>query len=127
MTDKKRRRNDYVVIVLLFLIPLLFLLAFYAGRNNSTADSVSIEVNNETYGIYPLNVDREIHLHDDKIDNLVVIKNGEVFISEANCKDQICVFHSPISKQGEQIVCLPNKVVVEIISSEKNIIDSLSQ
>lgn len=127
MTDKKRRRNDYIVVIALILIPLLFLLAFNAGRNNSAADSISIEVNNEPYGIYPLDVDKQIHIHDEKIDNVVVIENGKVFVSEANCRDQVCVFHSPISKQGEQIVCLPNKVVIEVISNEENIIDSLSQ
>ena len=46
--------------------------------------------------------------------NTVEIKNGKVDVIEANCKNQICVKHREIDKKGETIVCLPNKVIVEI-------------
>jgi len=46
--------------------------------------------------------------------NVLVIENGEASIKSATCPDKICVSHRKISKSGETIVCLPNKVVVEI-------------
>lgn len=46
--------------------------------------------------------------------NTVVIKNGRVYIKDAACKNQICVNTGKISKKGESIVCLPNKIIVEI-------------
>ena len=46
--------------------------------------------------------------------NTVVIKDGVVYMSEANCKNQVCVNSGKISKKGESIICLPNKVIVEI-------------
>lgn len=46
--------------------------------------------------------------------NTVVIKNGVVYMESASCKNQICVSTGKISKKGESIVCLPNKVTVEI-------------
>lgn len=46
--------------------------------------------------------------------NTVVIKDGSVYMSDAACKNQICVNTGKISKKGESIVCLPNKVIIEI-------------
>ena len=46
--------------------------------------------------------------------NTVIIKDGIVYISNATCKNQVCVNTGKISKKGESIICLPNKVIVEI-------------
>ena len=47
--------------------------------------------------------------------NIVETKDGQVFVTEADCRDQICVDHKKIEKVGETIVCLPHKMVVEIV------------
>ncbi len=46
--------------------------------------------------------------------NIISIKNGTVFMKEADCKHQICVKHKKIENAGESIICLPNRVVVTI-------------
>ena len=56
-------------------------------------------------------------LKDDTVklpDNTVIIENGEVYMQSANCKNQICVKHKKISAKGETIICLPNRVTIEI-------------
>ena len=35
-------------------------------------------------------------------------------MESSTCKNQICVEHGKISLKGDSIVCLPNRVVVEI-------------
>jgi hypothetical protein len=35
-------------------------------------------------------------------------------MDSASCKNQVCVDHGAISLKGDSIVCLPNRVVVEI-------------
>ena len=45
---------------------------------------------------------------------VLIIKEGEAYMQEADCPNQICVRHSPISHKGETIVCLPNRVIIEI-------------
>ena len=56
--------------------------------------------------------------------NVIVIKDGQVCMESANCPDKTCVRHKPISKNGEMIICLPNKVFVEIESNIENDIDN---
>lgn len=50
--------------------------------------------------------------------NTVSIHDGEVDVIESNCRNQVCADHDPISSAGEQIVCLPHGVVVEIVEDE---------
>ena len=46
--------------------------------------------------------------------NLIEIGDEEVRVIEADCPDKIDVKQGYISRIGETIVCLPNKMVVEI-------------
>ena len=46
--------------------------------------------------------------------NLLVIEGGKAFVKSASCPDGICSSHRAVSKDGESIICLPNKVVIEI-------------
>ena len=47
--------------------------------------------------------------------NIVETKDGQVFVTEADCRDQICVDHKKIEKVGETIVCLPHKLVITFL------------
>ncbi len=46
--------------------------------------------------------------------NIVLVKNGEISMKEASCPDKLCIKQGSISHSGYPIVCLPNKVVIEI-------------
>ena len=50
--------------------------------------------------------------------NTVRIAGGCVDVTYANCSNQVCVEHDPISQVGEEIVCLPHGMVIEIVASE---------
>lgn len=50
--------------------------------------------------------------------NIFMCQNGEVRMIKSNCPDLICVHHYPVSAAGENIICLPHKVVIAI-SGEK--------
>jgi hypothetical protein len=73
---------------------------------------VHIYKDNLAVGVYPLDKDRVIRID---THNTVEIRNGKVRMLAADCPDKRCV------KQGAgdvlPIVCLPNRVVVEIRSS----------
>ena len=52
--------------------------------------------------------------------NKIRVKDGEIAVIEASCKDQIDVKRGYISKVGETIVCLPHDLVIKVISGETN-------
>lgn len=47
--------------------------------------------------------------------NIIVIEKGKVSVIDANCPDKICVEHKEIDSVGETIICLPHKLIVEIV------------
>ena len=63
---------------------------------------------------YPLSVNGTYYLNNGT--NVLVIEDGYAYISEANCPGyQDCVETGKIRYVGEQIVCLPNMLRVEIV------------
>ena len=50
--------------------------------------------------------------------NKICYAGGEIWVEEADCKNQVCVKHGSISHTGETIVCLPNRLVVRIVDPE---------
>ena len=47
--------------------------------------------------------------------NLLAVSAESVSMDAADCRDQICVHHIPITGSGESIICLPHKLAVEIV------------
>lgn len=58
--------------------------------------------------------------------NVVLIENGGVKMVDADCQDKICVKEGFKSSVGQTIVCLPNKLVVEINGEDKSETDEVT-
>ena len=52
--------------------------------------------------------------------HLIKIKNGQVSMKEANCRDLLCTHMPSIKKVGETIVCLPHRLILEIVSEKED-------
>lgn len=79
-----------------------------------------VYVDKKEIGSYPLLEDTEVEIKGVSGGQVIlVIRDNEAFVKEADCPDQICVKHSKVHKKGENIICLPNKVVIEIQDTEE--------
>ena len=109
----RKLKNDIILIASLISIIIIFTICWLAFRKD--ANTVTVTVNKEFYGTYSINKNQTVDIvtgsNGEQI-NRLVIENGVAYISFASCPDGICVNHRPISKSGESIICLPNKVVV---------------
>lgn len=109
------KKADIVLLITILAVGLpLSVLSLTAGTGG---DKVRISADSEVYGIYPLDEDREIEVTEDGHTNHITIKGGQVSMSYSTCLNQVCVNTGAISETKDAIVCLPNRVVVEIISS----------
>ena len=114
------KKNDVILIagILLFALAAFGGLSWYSAASTQKAEAV-VEIDGQEQGHYPLEQDTTVDLQlVDGSYNLLEIKDGKADIIEASCPDKICVNHHPVSKRGESLVCLPNKVVVEIKNGE---------
>ena len=95
--------------MLLFALVLFFITI----KTNDGGEFVRVSIGGEFVAEYPLLVDGEYVLNGGT--NVLLIKNGEASVVEANCPDKICKRTAPISFIGERIVCLPNKLMIEVV------------
>ena len=92
----------------------LILLVILKFANQESGTQIEIRVNGQTYGTYDLSRNQEITVDTEYGHNLVVIADGQAYMSEADCPDGYCKNQGKISHENETIVCLPHKLVVEI-------------
>lgn len=112
-------RNDIIFIIALLLICALGMLYLFVFR--SSGNTVKVTVDGELYGIYSLSQNTSENIRTGKDDselNRLVIKDGKAYMENATCPDGICVAHRPVFRDGESIVCLPNRVVITVITEK---------
>ena len=110
MEEKKKERNDRILIVSIIGVAVL-LSVFFLLKGSSLGTTVVVTVDGDEYGRYSLLKEQVVQIDDT---NTLIIHNHEADMLFAECPDQICVKHTPISDTDENIICLPNKVVVTI-------------
>ncbi|HIW59840.1 MAG TPA: NusG domain II-containing protein [Candidatus Anaerobutyricum avicola] len=110
------RKADVILISAFLLIGLAGLLLFAAWRDEG--EFVRVTVDGTVFGEYPLDRDDVIDIETGEGTNTLTIVDGQADMTEADCPDKICVDHIAISRAGESIVCLPHRIVVEIIAGE---------
>ncbi len=102
---KKADITVFAVIIALCIAGGVFIFAI-----NKNASEVIIKQENNIICTLPINKNCEYSVGG----NVVVIENGKVYMKSADCPDKLCVKHKKISKHNETIVCLPNRVVIEV-------------
>lgn len=100
-------------------------ISIFLAAGSHQGNKVEITKDGKLWGTYSLDGEHKITIHDGKELNVVKISGGKVTMESANCKNQVCVHHSPVSRTGESIVCLPHKIVVSI-KGEDNEYDTIS-
>lgn len=111
-------KKDVRLLLGVIVISVLLLILFQFMRKES-GEQVEILIDGKVYGNYSLLEDQTIEVETLLGNNVVVIENGIAYMREADCPDQYCVQHKPISKMHETIVCLPHKLVVQMTGKEE--------
>ncbi len=102
------KKTDIKLIICLLAVGIIALaVVLLCSKNGKT---VVITQNNKEIYTGPLYQEKKIDLKT----NVIEIKNGKVDVTSAVCKNQICVNHKQISKKGEQIACIPNKILITV-------------
>ncbi len=118
---EKINKSDVILILSIFLISAMMLVIFLLYKNGSDGELVlEVSVDGEIYGRYPLDTDRTINIGET---NICTISGGYVSMTDAECPDKSCMKMKSISKAGETIVCLPNRVVLKIVGKERSEVD----
>lgn len=126
MKKKLLRKWDMILITAALLTAGVFLLCINVF--STAGEYAVVEVNGETVVQLSLAEDTVYDIEiENEVTNTLKIENGEAKMISADCPDKICVNHRSISKNNESIICLPNKVIITIVSDAESDIDGVAK
>lgn len=115
-------RMDLLLIFGMVLIACLFLVIRHVSREsaikNEKSDSlvVTAEVNGKVWGSWSLDENHVIEIDTDYGHNELTIRDGAAYMTDADCPDKYCMQMGKAMRTGDNIVCLPHKLVIGIAS-----------
>ena len=113
-------RYDKCIIAFFLCVSVLFFSVF-AFKGKSNVRILNIYSDGRLYATYKLDeLDRGFK---EKIENkrgsLTLYISGEkCFVQDADCKDKLCKKQHPINDVNQTITCLPNRILIEIVSEK---------
>lgn len=115
------KKLDIVLIISLILFSLIFVVkdVFFAPKTSDTYIAISVdgkaykdlEFKEETY-IFPLKTQFGF--------NKIEVAKDYVRVLEADCPNKLDVLQGKIKNVGQSIVCIPNRMIIEIKSKNNH-------
>ncbi|MDF2886313.1 MAG: hypothetical protein K0R23_698 [Lacrimispora sp.] len=113
----KKHKKEVILIVIIIAISCVLLLVNQIVFSKP-ARYLEITVDGVVVETLDLNRDTEILVNGyHGGTNRIVIESGKVHVSDATCPDKICIHQGTIEQTGESIVCLPNRMIAQIIGN----------
>lgn len=109
-TEKPFYVRDFVAVAMVLAVLIASIVMLTAKKGGT----VEVYVDGKLTYSYSLDKNRTFEVDCDNGKNVVEIKDGKVSVIDADCNNRACVKSKAISKKGEQIVCLPHKLIVVI-------------
>ena len=114
---KISKKNDLLLVGGLLVAFLLILLVI--TLTNKGGNAVQVSVDGVIQSTYLLSEDGEYVIDGyNGGKNTLVIQNGKAYVIDSSCPDHLCEHMGTIDTVGQSIICLPNRVVVEIIGND---------
>ena len=113
-----RKKLNIVAVLVIAAVALAAVAATNAlGSAVDARTAVIQDADGNTFTM-PLSQDDVLTVASSAGTNVIEVQAGKVRVSEADCPNQDCVEQGWISKAGQQIVCLPHKLVVNITDED---------
>lgn len=123
------KKGDFAIIIVLVIAAITGSIYMFIRGNQSGSKYIVITHDQEVIERFKFTNDYKTTYrfeHDGEY-NVIYVEDGKVWIEEANCNNQVCVYEQPIKLVGQAIVCLPHKLIVEIQGADESTIDIISE
>ena len=123
----KNKSSGFWILMIGIIVVLCLVAMAVISAQREAGGQVNIHQNGELVDTFPLNEDRSIRY--EAVGggyNIVTIKDWTVSVTEASCPDQVCVRHGKTNQTADPIVCLPNSLVVEVVSLRSQQLDGVT-
>ena len=124
MEKKRVLKLGDILLVAIVVVAVSFTFTRFVF-SNTTVNQVKVTA--KSYQEYfQLDEDRTIYVEGPLGITTLIIKDEEVWVEDSPCREKICIKMGKISRAKEQLVCVPNRVVVEL-GGEKGNVDGISR
>ncbi|MBQ9943334.1 MAG: NusG domain II-containing protein [Clostridia bacterium] len=122
------RKKDWLIIAaVLLLAGGIALWQYLQLQNTAATDLVRIWVNGKVHSEYSLGLNQDVTVKQDNgCENVIHIGENGFFMLRSNCPNQLCIEQGEVTKdnyihrhQGHHVICLPNRVDVELVLKDK--------
>lgn len=115
------------MVLLVLLLAAASALLFY-GRGGNSGRAAELSIDGTVVQRWELDkLDKQLVIEPEGLRYPMVIRIGSdgVYVEESGCPTLDCVHTGQIRRSGESIVCLPNRLVIRIVSDSGSDIDSV--
>ncbi|MBR5302998.1 MAG: NusG domain II-containing protein [Clostridia bacterium] len=107
--------RDIIIIAALLVCAGALYLVSQVSLGGVQASTIVVTQDGEEVLRRPLALENtyEIAQEDGSL-NVIAVKDGAVFMQEANCRDGLCIRQGKMKNAAKTIVCLPHKIVVQL-------------
>jgi len=122
------KKMDIVIIVVLIIssfIPHFIYSSIMSKNNNNLYATIKVDGKIHNTIDLPTTSEEKFIIQTENGTNTILANNNEIKIIHADCKDELCIKQGSISKIGKTLICLPNKLIIEIKGDEYDSSDDL--
>jgi hypothetical protein len=135
MTATRLRFKALDIVIFLFALLVIGLISLQSYVRGGGTPEITIEAagapaaaaSGEQQWIYPLDARATLRVPGPLGETVVVIEDGSVRVVSSPCPEKICIKTGRISKPGQWIACLPNRVFISIRGRRSEQPDAISQ
>jgi len=105
------RKQDLIAILAILITGIVTFIVIRLVSEDGASAVISVDGN--VISEHSLSSSSEFTIKEAK-GAVIEINDGGIRVKSSDCPDKICVKTGYISKEGERIVCLPKKLIIEV-------------
>jgi hypothetical protein len=107
--------------VLVILLGLFTLVSWWVLHQRESGHHALIYEDGNQIADVALNTDQTIQVKGSLGISVIEVRNGKIRMAASPCPHQICVRMGQISKAHSSIVCVPNRIVIQIPADDDSL------
>ena len=125
----KFTKMDRIIIISVILLAIMSYLLFTIFLFSKRPKTLEIFVDGKLYGSYNLaeiNTEKVVEINTEFGYNVLKITPDGAEMREASCPDKRDLKSGKITRSGQMIICVPNRVSVKLTGDKNPVVDKVS-
>lgn len=119
------KKNDILLLVFSLLAAGILFLVFGRPQKEIPGKTAVVYLDGKKIAQYDLSRDGVYELDGEYGYNRISVENGGICVTEADCPDGYCRKTGKKSHSGEQIICLPHHILIEVTGDAESTVDAV--